>query len=200
MFKAEKEWQKDETQNLNVLSSSLAAAVKTLLSTGGRCDPLFQAPKGTLKVKFCKSLLPLKTKALHLRQWGSLLFCIRAYPKYLTRYQLISKVNQKAVPSGERMVASLDSYLASAWFYWLVWGGLHRVRESGTLVRKGRHWIWMKHKVIPGEENVMSSVPKQRSLYPAQIIRDLPWTSEGKREPGRLNLTPDQYSPWVLAF
>lgn len=114
MFKAEKELQRGETQNLNVLSSSLAAAVKTLLSTGGRCDPLFQAPKGTLKVKFCKSPLPLKTKALHLRQRGALLFCIRAYPKYLTRYQLISKVNQKAVPSGERMVASLDSYLASA--------------------------------------------------------------------------------------
>lgn len=191
MFKTEKEWQKGETQNLNVFSSSLAAVVKPLLSTGGRCDPLFQAPKGTLKVKFCKSLLPLKTKALHLRQRGTLLFCIRAYPKYLTRYQLISKVNQKAVPSGERMVASLDSYLT--WFYWLVWDRLHRGRGSRTLVRKGRHWIWMKHKVIPDEENVMSSVPKQRSLYLAQIIRGLPWTSEGKREPGRLNLTPDQY-------
>lgn len=49
-------------QYLNVFSSSLAPAVKPLLSTGGRCDPLFQAPKGTLKVKFCKSLLPLKDK------------------------------------------------------------------------------------------------------------------------------------------
>jgi hypothetical protein len=72
----------------------LVANVKPLMSTGWRCDLLFQNPKGTLKAKFWKNTVApfnqQKTLKLHnLRCRGMLLFCVIAYPKYLARHELI---------------------------------------------------------------------------------------------------------------